>query len=326
MSQSVSLNLMVHHLRFTLQARTLVHLGPQAGAQIRGALWAALEKFACTDPQAQSRRDHSHHCPMCRLVALETAEGMRGVNPPRPFAIQPPLGHDAQEDRRYQSGERFTLGISLFGDAADLFPYICKAVYDVGDIGVGYGRGQFTLVGIEAFDPLTGQKQDLFQGGRITASPALPITQDQISRAVSTIGSNSLQLHFLTPTQLTGEQGRMASTPDFPRLVSRLLERCQAMETHYTPQPASTETWRERYLSLTTQAQSIQQVRCDTRWVNIRSGSRRSNTTTSVGGFVGKAVYEGDLSPFLPWLLWGQSLHVGKNAVKGNGWYTILSA
>ena len=40
------MNLTVHHLLFTLQAQTLVHLGSQAGAQIRGGLLAALREFA----------------------------------------------------------------------------------------------------------------------------------------------------------------------------------------------------------------------------------------------------------------------------------------
>jgi hypothetical protein len=30
-----------------------------------------------------------------------------------------------------------------------------------------------------------------------------------------------------------------------------------------------------------------------------------------------------DWSPFWPWLVWGQFVHVGKDAVKGNGWYEI---
>jgi hypothetical protein len=33
--------------------------------------------------------------------------------------------------------------------------------------------------------------------------------------------------------------------------------------------------------------------------------------------------WEGDVTRLRPWLLWGQSLHVGKDAVKGNGWYQV---
>jgi hypothetical protein len=32
-----------------------------------------------------------------------------------------------------------------------------------------------------------------------------------------------------------------------------------------------------------------------------------------------------DWTPFLSWLVWGEIVHVGKDAVKGNGWYEICS-
>ena len=38
-----------------------------------------------------------------------------------------------------------------------------------------------------------------------------------------------------------------------------------------------------------------------------------------LGGLVGTAAYEGDFAEFLPWLLWGQLVHVGKNATFGLG-------
>ncbi len=316
-------DLVVHHLRFTLEARTLVHLGPQAGGQLRGALWAALQPFACSDPSVQGQPEHSQHCPMCRLMALETAQGARGVNPPRPFAIQPPLLPRVEQDRLYQAGEQFVVGVSLFGDAAALFPYICQAMYRTGEIGVGYGRGRFFLRRVQAVNPLTGDAPDVLEDGRTLHTPGLPVTGEQVSRVAATLATDGLRLRFLTPTQITHSKGRMADRPYFDKLVARLLERCQSLEQHYseaaTPQPV----WRERHLRLTELARSVQLVEDNTRWVQARSGSRRTGDSNTVSGFVGEVRYVGDLAPFREWLLWGQSLHVGKNTVKGNGWYVI---
>jgi hypothetical protein len=39
---------------------------------------------------------------------------------------------------------------------------------------------------------------------------------------------------------------------------------------------------------------------------------------------VGEAVYEGDLRPLLPVLLWGTVAQAGKDTVKGNGVYEIV--
>jgi CRISPR/Cas system endoribonuclease Cas6 (RAMP superfamily) len=45
-----------------------------------------------------------------------------------------------------------------------------------------------------------------------------------------------------------------------------------------------------------------------------------------VGGFVGAATYEADRATWkalLPYLLWGQEMHVGKSTTKGDGWYEL---
>ncbi len=227
------LHLTVHHLKFTLEARTLVHLGPQAGAQIRGALWQALQQFACRDLASRNQPDHTQNCPICRFIALEAETNARGANPARPFAVKPPLAQRPEQDRFYQTGEIFTIGISLFGDAAGVFPYVCQAVHRMGHIGIGYGRGQFTLLQVQAVNPLTGQSQDLLQDRHIIATPGLPMEDNMIVQAARRLLSDRIHLCFLTPTQITGDQGRLSNSPDFNKLIARLLERCQSLELHY---------------------------------------------------------------------------------------------
>src|SRR5690606_37818388 len=101
------------------------------------------------------------------------------------------------------------------------------------------------------------------------------------------------------------------------------LERCQSLEHTYTPEPESKDKWRERYLKLTTAANRIQGM-SSTSWVRVESGSRRISERNSMGGFVGDLILTGDLTSFASWLTWGSLLHVGKNAVKGGGWYEIV--
>lgn len=317
------MNLVVHHLRFTLQAQSHIHLGPQAGAQIRGALWAALRQFACTAPVTQFTPEHVWHCPMCRLMALETAQAARGANPPRPFAIQPPLGQRIEEDQLFYPGDTFTIGVNLFGDAADLFPYVCQAFRRMGEIGIGYGRGQFGLIQVQAIDMLDGNTCNLLDGTRILPLPGLPLTQEKVKQAAAALSTRSVTLHFLTPTEIR-HQGNVVTKPDLASLIARLLERCQALELYYTADPTPQPLWRERYLALSELAQQVKVAHRETRWVRVQSGSRRTDSRTAVSGFVGTVRFEGILEPFREWLLWGQSVHVGKNAVKGNGWYEVL--
>ena len=44
-----------------------------------------------------------------------------------------------------------------------------------------------------------------------------------------------------------------------------------------------------------------------------------------VGGLVGQDTLAGELAPLRELLVWGSLIHVGKNAVKGDGWYTIAA-
>ncbi len=317
------MNLIIHHLRFTLRATTLVHLGPQAGAQIRGALWAALQQFACTAPAVQSDPDHSQHCPMCRLMALETAEDVRGVNPPRPFAVRPPLPARIGSDQLFYPDDSFIIGINLFGDVVSLFPYVCQAFYRMGDIGIGYGRGRFILERVETVDPFGEQSVELLQKRRIVAAPGLPVTEERIRNLASILPTDRLSMHFLTPAHIV-HQGQRQTKPVFEAIIARLLERCQGMELHYTSHPTEQSVWRENYLALTEQARVVYVVEDHTRWIEVQSGSRRTEGRNSISGFVGDVVFEGDMAPFREWLLWGQSLHIGKNAVKGNGWYEVV--
>jgi hypothetical protein len=323
MNETSSLKLMVHHLRFTLQAKTAVRLGVQAGAQLRGALWQAFESLVCPDRRVREQVDHQAHCPACRLFAFETATGARGINPPRPFAIQPPLASKPDYEHLYQIGETFTLGVSLFGDNADVFPYLCQAVHRMGKVGIGYGRGEFALQQVHAFNPLTREEQPLLNGLRVTALPSIPVTGEVTSQIAISLSTNEVKLHFLTPAQLTGHDRQFQHEPDFATLIARLLERCQAMETHYTVAPQSTEVWRNRFQALTALAAEIERVESRVRWIVAYSSSQRTQYTHDVSGFAGTVVFRGDLTPFREWLLWGQSLHIGKNTVKGNGWYCL---
>lgn len=312
------LQLTIYHLRFACEAQTLIHFGPQVGAQIRGALWESLQQFACTDRRAQSEPNHSAHCPMCRLMALETMTSGRGINPARPFAVQPPL-----TGSHFRSGERFTFGISLFGDVAELVPYVIQAVYRMGQVGIGYGRGQFILKQVISVNPFTQAQKHLLEDGRVMLANVLPVYDQHIVQAAATLPFSSMRLRFLTPAQIISDR-KPDLRPVFAHLIARLLERCQSIEQNYSETAASPEIWRSLHLQFSEPTQSIRVVQDQTRWINIRSGSRRAGTSKTLSGFVGDAVFEGNLALFREWLLWGQSLHVGKNAVKGNGWYQVV--
>jgi hypothetical protein len=71
-------------------------------------------------------------------------------------------------------------------------------------------------------------------------------------------------------------------------------------------------------------AAAVRTVAEETRWVELRSYSTRQRRATPIGGLVGSVAFStDDWRPYLPWLVWGQFTHVGKDAVKGDGWYRV---
>jgi hypothetical protein len=40
-------------------------------------------------------------------------------------------------------------------------------------------------------------------------------------------------------------------------------------------------------------------------------------------GFIGRITFEGNLKEFLPLILAGEYVHIGDDAVFGNGWYKV---
>src|SRR6188474_850438 len=98
----MNFDLAIYQIRFRLEAQSQVHKGAQAGAQLRGALWEALNESACIAPADRRNPSHALHCPMCFLMDLQSLSP-RGENPPRPFAIRPPASVRAEDDRIFMT-------------------------------------------------------------------------------------------------------------------------------------------------------------------------------------------------------------------------------
>jgi len=106
----------------------------------------------------------------------------------------------------------------------------------------------------------------------------------------------------------------------FRPLLQRLLERVTALDREYGgggPERCG------QFGALLAQAEAIQVVEDQTRWVDVSSYSLRQERRTPIGGLLGQVRFAGDFRPFLPGLAWGELVHVGKDVVKGNGWYRM---
>lgn len=133
------------------------------------------------------------------------------------------------------------------------------------------------------------------------------------------IPSSNIKLRFKTPLRLV-TNGELVHRLSFATLMRRLFERLSTLWGAYADESLSLD-----FPTLLTQAELVRVAEDNTRWVELERYSNRQQRRMPMGGLVGDIAFEGDLAPFLPWLIWGSITHLGKYAVMGNGWYELRS-
>jgi hypothetical protein len=122
-----------------------------------------------------------------------------------------------------------------------------------------------------------------------------------------------VRVEFLSPTELKHE-GRIASQPEFPILFGRIRDRISTLSRLYGAGNLKID-----YSGTNERAARVRMTACDVRRKEIGRRSTKTGEFHSIGGFVGVAEYEGDLTEFLPWLDAGRWTGVGRQAVWGKG-------
>ncbi len=301
-----------HVLYFVGEVVTPITLNTHKGSAIRGAFFRALRNLYCAVPEQTTCLTCTLHssCPICFLVATVDDNSERGAEVPRPYIIQPPL--DSKTD--YQPGDQICFHLVLFAKALQLLPYVMHAAQRVGQDGLGRTRGQFQLREVWACNPLTGLAQRIrSRHDDVVADPGLPITHKQVLDRVAKLPTDRLAVRLRTPVRLVN-QDRLVHQLSFGVLFQRLLERLSAISTTYASQPLSLD-----YGELIARANRVAIAEDDTHWLDVDRYSTRQGRPLPMGGLVGRICFAGDLEPFLPWLVWGEVVHVGKYAVMGNG-------
>ncbi|MCX7792701.1 MAG: CRISPR system precrRNA processing endoribonuclease RAMP protein Cas6 [Chloroflexaceae bacterium] len=320
------MNLITHHLVFTATALTPVALGQQSGSAIRGAIAGALWERFCVNKAAPTCADCPllTICPVGALLAPMRDDEQKGSDQrPRPYVTRPPR----DGARTYAPGETLDFGIALFGAAAAFYPYVVMAAHELerGGLGMrlpnlGGRRGALRLSAIAAVNPLSGDRQMLYTADSgVIQEPALPIGAAEVRDHAATLPGDQLTLRFETPLRLI-EQDRLVKRIALRPLIQRLMRRLDDLCIAYGDGPLNLD-----FRALLAIAEGVQVVEDRTRWVDVVSVSHRHGRRTPIGGLIGSATFAGDLGPLRELLVWGSLVHVGRNCVKGDGWYRILA-
>ncbi|MBU2054649.1 MAG: CRISPR system precrRNA processing endoribonuclease RAMP protein Cas6 [Proteobacteria bacterium] len=323
----------VGKFELSIQAIDPIILPPYKGSTLRGGFGNAFKKVVCALKEKE--------CTVCILkekciysYVFETpppagARVMRKYpSVPHPFVIEPP----PERKMGYTPGHEITFGLTLIGKAVDYLPYFIYTFEELGNIGIGKGRGKYQLktVSQKKVHPLPNahcrarpsEENDV----RIYASETrklAPFSPENLTLNIEPHGDNDAQasiltLNFLSPTRIYYSD-RLTRDLEFHVLIRQLLRRI-SMPAYFH---CDIDTAQWDFKGCIEKAKEISTKKVNLKWYTWQRYSARQDQRIDMDGFVGDITFEGDLAPFVSLLKAGEVLHVGKGTTFGLGRYEM---
>lgn len=284
--------------RVTFEALEPLELPAYLGSTLRGAFGRAFRRLCCLAPDG-GPCPAPGSCPYHLIFETAPPPGADALSThdeiPRPFVIAPPPASAP----RYPPGSEVTFDLTLVGRARELLPHFVVTLREVDRIG--RGRRAVALARMEAVDPIFGTSETVYAAADNLVKP-LDRAITLANCAMIPCPDRGVRLRFLTQTRLKHE-GAFARRPDFQVLFRRLLGRLSSLARFHCDGPLDVD-----FRGLIEAAGKVRLVQ-----------DRRMEWE----GLVGEAVYEGELAPFWPYLVFGQWTHVGSGTTFGLGGYRI---
>jgi len=221
-----------------------------------------------------------------------------------------------EKKREYEEGEIFSFNLILIGKAIDYLPYFIFTFCQLGEIGLGKKRARYELSRVDSLGDHT-KTETIYDNQTQTLRNIN--TKIDISRIFSSLklSTNSLTLKFITPIRIK-YQGTYTSHPHFHVILRSLLRRLSSLLYFHCGEELNVD-----YKEMIKEAKNIKTLETEVDWIDWERYSARQQQRMKLGGFIGKATYQGNMTKFLPFLKVGEYTHLGKAAVFGLGKYEI---
>jgi len=308
---------------FLLKALDSLCLPEYKGSTFRGAFGYAFKRIVCVNRERL--------CESCLLkvkcvysyvfetpLPSDTSKMRKYPFAPHPFVITPPL----EEKRVYREGETLGFELILTGKSIDFLPYFIYTFEELGKIGIGKGKGKYQLEEVRAINAGERIKDQKEETILIYSRKDKTLRNNFRVLKVDDLGPFDLSpytlcIHFLTPTRLKYD-GKLSPRLEFHILIRNLLRRISLLSYFHCEEDLDLD-----FKGLIETSKSVKVKEENLSWVDWERYSNRQETKMKMGGFVGSITFEGDLKPFLPLLLLGEYVHVGKGTSFGLGKYEI---
>lgn len=305
---------------FDLLALSTLHLSEFSAPSLRGGLGSILRELTCITKQPDCA-DCSvrNECPFTTLFNSQVDEDAhfhKGAQVPRPFVLSTPKGGV------FSHGDHFRFRLTMIGDAVEYLPYMVLAYRQLGMQGLGKGRGKYKLVSVSSIDPLGGNlPKRIFEHEEDVLYPSrcYEISFDAVCDWASrNKAPHKLEVHLATPAHLVSGGSRIREAPQFEQLMRAVLRRYSDLCALYSAGRPNLF-----YSDLLEAARQVTLESYQLRETSATGFSSRRQQPTPREGISGTLTYSGNLKPFLPYLIIGQWLHIGKQATFGMGRYDL---
>lgn len=217
-----------------------------------------------------------------------------------PYIIEPP-----GQQGIYRQGDMLTFRFILLGKGVSYTKDVVEALTNTGSFEIGFERKKFQLVDIFQAERL----EPIWRGDQINMGAAIP---EQLTVREQE-GVTRCSILLLTPLRIRrgGEQLREI---DFPTIIRSITRRVSALAERYGGHVNSDLVSHVTQLATTVHTSSSGLF-----WSEISRYSNRRNAKMDLSGLIGGMTFEGNLSPFVPWLHAARLLHIGRNVTFGCG-------
>lgn len=304
--------------KFVIRLEDDASLPYYKGSTFRGVLGHALKRCVCVLKR--------QNCPSCLLkencayaMIFETAdavpipEGSKVSSAPSPLVLEPP----DSTDHEFKKGETLDCTLLMFGDINQKLPYFIYAFEQMGEIGIGKTingkRSRFVLESVS----LNGSDFKIYT--KESPKAALPKELEVFKPVFSNSAEEKpnpnqkivVQIH--TPLRIIERKAPVASLP-FPLLMRNIIRRTTALLNVYGDGEPDID-----YSDLIAKAKNITVSENSLQWFDWKRYSSTQDKKMFMGGLVGRVEYQGDFTPFLPFIEMSQKVHIGKNTAFGLG-------
>jgi len=316
-------NFCVASYNFTLNFLEKASLPRYKGSTLRGAFGVNFRKICCL--QKKKRCEECLLRQKCPFIYIfnsspppDAKKLRRYDNIPRPFLILPHL----DEKQEYSPGEKLTFQLTLIGDAINYLSYFILTFKEMGRSGLGKKvngkRGVFELSRVDALSPITGKSSKIYSSSdELIYNKDTKISHSQIMKKVEKMNKEKIKITFTTPLRLR-YKGSYIFHPEFYHLIKALLGRLSSLSYFYCNEELKID-----FKKLIQDAHRVKLLSSAYFWKDWWRYSSRQKTNMALGGVVGEVTFSGDLEPYLPFLVWGELVHIGKGTTFGLGRYKI---